>query len=83
MKFFTLMFHCPVCIMGVRAWPFLTAKTLRCLICLKYVDIHVVNNYFKFVGFQYSNEWKNTFRCSDRINLFKRQQVSHLKNMMI
>lgn len=70
-------------IMGVRAQPFLTAKSLHCLICLEHVDNHGVNNYIKFVSFRYSGEWKNTFRCSDRINLFKRQQVNHLKKRMI
>lgn len=69
--------------MGVRAWLFLTAKDLHCLICLECVANPVVNNDIKFVSFQYSDEWKNAFRCSDRINLFKSQQVSHLKSRMI
>lgn len=58
-------------------------QSLLCLICLECVDNHVVNNYIKFVSFQYSDEWKNTFRCSDKINLFKRWQVNHLKNRMV
>lgn len=53
------------------------------LICLECIANPVVNNYIKFVSFQNSDEWKNAFRCSDRINLFKRQQVSHLKSRMI
>lgn len=64
-KSFKLVFHFPVFIMGIRAWPYFSGKSMYHFICLRCFDNNGVNNYIKIYQFPIQLQLQDNLKSLD------------------